>query len=69
MAKMLFVLMDVGDYDEMRRQSNFWCGLMLIFACFAFLTGFGQKFSFGLIGENVTTNIRKMLYRKIIEKH
>ena len=42
---------------------------MLAFACCAFVTGFCQKFSFGIIGENVTTNIRKHLYIKIIEKH
>jgi ATP-binding cassette subfamily B (MDR/TAP) protein 1 len=33
------------------------------------LTGFSQKFSFGVIGENVAFNIRSKLYRKIIEKH
>ena len=41
MAKMLFVLMDTADLDEMRIESNKWCGLMLIFACCALLTGFG----------------------------
>lgn len=69
MAKMLFVLMDIYDYTEMRSESDKWCGLMLGFAFIAFLTGFGQKFSFGVIGENVTTNIRKVLYGKIIEKN
>lgn len=42
---------------------------MLIIAIAALLTGFCQKFSFGVIGENVAFNIRKTLYRKIIEKH
>jgi hypothetical protein len=42
---------------------------MLIFAATALFTGFCQKFSFGVIGENVTFNIRSALYRKIIEKH
>jgi len=41
MAKMLFVLMDIYDYTEMRSESNKWCGLMLGFAFCAFLTGFG----------------------------
>jgi len=53
----------------MRKESNYWCAIMLIMACGAFLTGFSQKFSFGIIGENVTANIRKQLYRKIVEKH
>lgn len=69
MAKMLFVLMEVSNFDEMRKQSNQWCLLMFIFAACAFLTGFIQKFSFGIIGENVAFNIRKKLYRKILEKH
>jgi ATP-binding cassette, subfamily B (MDR/TAP), member 1 len=42
---------------------------MFIFAASAFFTGFCQKFSFGVIGENVAFNIRKTLYRKILEKH
>jgi ABC-type multidrug transport system fused ATPase/permease subunit len=69
MAKMLFVLMDVSDIDEMRKQSNEWCLLMAIFAITALFTGFCQKFSFGVIGENVAFNIRSTLYRKILEKH
>lgn len=59
MAKMLFVLMNVYDLEEMRHEANKWCALMLSFAFIAFLTGFGQKFSFGVIGENVTSNIRR----------
>lgn len=69
MAKMLFVLMNVYDLVAMRTEANKWCGLMLAFAFIALLTGFGQKFSFGVIGENVTSNIRRTLYRKIITKH
>ena len=69
MAKMLFVLMEVKDLDKMRDQSNQWCLLMFIFAACSFLTGFIQKFSFGVIGENVAFNIRKKLYRKVMEKH
>jgi ATP-binding cassette subfamily B (MDR/TAP) protein 1 len=42
---------------------------MLIFSICAFLTGFGQKFSFGVIGENVTKNIRISLYKSIVTKH
>lgn len=40
MAKMLFVLMEVSNLDEMRTQSNKWCLLMFIFASCSFLTGF-----------------------------
>ena len=69
MAKMLFVLMEAYDLGLARRESNQWCGLMLIFSLISLITGFCQKFSFGVIGENVTTNVRRELYRKIIEKH
>ena len=40
MAKMLFVLMEVSNLDEMRTQSNKWCLLMFIFASCSFFTGF-----------------------------
>ena len=40
MAKMLFVLMEVSNLDEMRTQSNQWCLLMFIFASCSFFTGF-----------------------------
>ena len=42
---------------------------MLIFSVCSFIASFSQKFSFGVIGENVTLNIRRTLYRRIIEKH
>jgi len=59
MGKMLFVLMDVIDMDYMRSESDKWCLLMLILSLIALFTGFCQKFSFGVLGENVTFNIRK----------
>jgi ATP-binding cassette subfamily B (MDR/TAP) protein 1 len=42
---------------------------MIILAIAAFFCGFGQKFAFGVIGENVTANIRKELYRNVLQKH
>lgn len=68
MAKMLFVLMEVVDMNKMRTEADKWCLLMLILSLIALVTGFCQKFSFGVIGENVTFNVRRKLYRKIIEK-
>lgn len=43
--------------------------LMLIVSFMSFFTGFSQKFSFGVIGENVTLKIRKQLYTSILAKH
>jgi hypothetical protein len=69
MGKMLFVLMEVNNLDQLRSDANEWCLYMLIIACSGIITGFCQKLSFGVIGENVAFNIRKTLYRKILEKH
>jgi ATP-binding cassette subfamily B (MDR/TAP) protein 1 len=69
MAKMLFVLMEVTNLDQLRTDANKWCFVMLVISVSAILTGFCQKLSFGVIGENVAFNIRKTLYRKILEKH
>ena len=66
MAKMLFVLMEVTNLDQLRSDANEWCFYMLIISVSAILTGFCQKLSFGVIGENVAFNIRKTLYRKIL---
>lgn len=69
MAKMLFVLMEVTNLGQLRKDANEWCLYMLIISVSAIFTGFCQKLSFGVIGENVAFNIRKTLYRKILEKH
>ena len=53
----------------MRRESNYWCSVMLIFSIGTLTAGFSQKFSFGVIGENVTFNIRRKFYKKILEMH
>jgi ATP-binding cassette subfamily B (MDR/TAP) protein 1 len=69
MGKMLFIMMDTSDYEILRQDSDHYCLIMLILAISAFMTGLIQKFSFGIIGENVTLNIRKKLYKSIITKH
>ena len=69
MAKMLFVLMEVTNLDLLREDANEWCFYMLLISVSAIFTGLCQKLSFGVIGENVAFNIRRTLYRKILEKH
>jgi len=62
---MLFVLQYyssipfVNPLDKIRSDSDYYCMLMLVASIAAFFTGFTQKFSFGVIGENVTLKIRK----------
>ena len=67
MAKMLFTYM--GDRATLREDSNFWCLWMLIAAIIAFITGFTQKFGFGIVGENITMNVRHALYQAIVKKN
>jgi ATP-binding cassette subfamily B (MDR/TAP) protein 1 len=43
--------------------------MMFLVSCAAFFTGFSQKFSFGVIGENVTLKIRQQLYSAILQKN
>ncbi len=42
---------------------------MLIAAVTNVFTGFIQKFLFGIVGENITLNMRFELYRGILKKH
>lgn len=69
MVKMLFVLLNTTDYDVMRNESNKWCFVMFIITICDLFSAFSSKLSFGVVGENITHNIRKQLFRKILEKH
>ncbi len=68
LTKMLFALMN-PDLDQMREDSNFWVMWMAIVACAALFTYTGQKACFGIIGENITLGMRKILYDSLIRKH
>lgn len=67
-TKMLFSLM-IPDKDYMRSESNAWCLYMFICACVSLCTTFTQKFCFGIVGENITLNIRRELYTSLLKKH
>ena len=69
MGKMLFIIMDYSDLEVLKNDSRDMCAIMFGLAIFAFLTGLGQKLSFGVIGENVSFKIRQVLYQSIISKH
>jgi len=54
---MLFVLQYIpylNPLDQIRKDSDHYCLIMLILSFVSFFTGFSQKFSFGVIGETVT---------------
>jgi ATP-binding cassette subfamily B (MDR/TAP) protein 1 len=59
----------IQDKDELRKESNFWVLWMFICAIVAFISGFTQKFGFGIVGENITLNIRSTLYSAIVKKN
>lgn len=61
MAKTLFVFM-LTNSDQIREEANKWCLLMFIVAISSFIATFSSKFSFGIVGENVTLKMRASLY-------
>jgi ATP-binding cassette subfamily B (MDR/TAP) protein 1 len=42
---------------------------MVYLACGIFFAGFLNKFTFGVVGENVTLRMRQVLYGSILEKN
>lgn len=68
--KNLFAIMtNYYDLNKMRTEVNFWCLIMFLSAITAFLCTFVAKTAFGVVGENITLNIRSDLYTEIIKKH
>lgn len=58
---MLFGLM-ITDKDELRSRSDEYCLYMFLVAVVSFVNGFVYKFSFGVVGENITMKMREKLY-------
>lgn len=52
----------------MVKDSHFWALMMFICAIAGCITGFSKIFGFGLVGENVTLNMRSKLYQAITKK-
>jgi len=67
-SKMLFGLMNT-DKQQLREDADKYCLYMALLSVLSFCTGFGQKFSFGVVGENITLNVRDKLYRSILKKN
>lgn len=57
------------DKHHMRSESDKWCLWMFICCLVSLLTTFTQKFSFGVVGENITLNIRQKLYGALLRKN
>jgi len=67
-TKMLFSLMQPIK-SEMREMADEWCLYMFLCAVVCFITNFSSKFSFGVIGENITFNIRQKLYAALLKRN
>jgi len=57
------------DPKELREDANMWCLYMFITSVVSFFSCFGQQYAFGVIGENITLNMRDKLYSSILKKH
>jgi len=68
-TKMLFSLFITWDKELLRSESDKWCLGMFILSISSFITGFTQKFLFGVIGENITYAIREKLYGALLQKN
>jgi ATP-binding cassette, subfamily B (MDR/TAP), member 1 len=53
----------------MREEVDFWVLMMVIGACAALVIYFVAKYAFGIVGENITLNVRQDLYKAIMRKH
>lgn len=68
--KALFsMILYVNDIEKMRTEVNTWILLMFIGALVALVLNFISKWMFGIVGENITLNVRRDLYQSIIRKH
>ena len=67
-SNILFVMM-TSFLPSYGKDRDHWCLMFLFLALGIGVTSFLQRFVFGLVGENMTHNIRKKLYSSIIHKH
>ena len=58
----------VYDPEQMRKSVDYWVLLMFIAAIICLLFTFLSKWAFGIVGENITINIRRDLYNAIMRK-
>lgn len=57
------------DKATMRSECDKWCLAMFICCIVSLCTTFTQKFAFGIVGENITLNIRQKLYGSLLRKN
>jgi len=67
MGKAMFTMM-LPDKDAMKEQTWEYALYMLIVAIGAFIAIFVVRFSFGIVGENITMNMRTNMYHSVLKK-
>ena len=55
--------------DILEEEMNFYCMCMGLMGVMSFIAIFASKYSFSILGENVTLGIRCVLYEHILEKN
>jgi ABC-type multidrug transport system fused ATPase/permease subunit len=66
-SKMLFIMM-TNFLPTFQEERNFWQGMFLLLVLLLGLTNFVQKYVFLIGGENLTHDVRNLLYRGIMFK-
>ncbi len=64
-----FFAMMLEDRDELWADSMFWIAAMAIISIFAGVNTYYYKYSFGIVGQGLTKQIRKITYSNILRKH
>jgi ABC-type multidrug transport system fused ATPase/permease subunit len=67
-SKMLFVMF-ASFMPTYLHDRNFWMGMFLLLVILLGITYFIQKYTFFIAGENLTYDVRNLLYRSIMFKH
>lgn len=67
-SKLLFIMM-TSSLPTFVSDRNFWQGMFLLFVILIGITNYIQKYVFLVAGENLTFDVRNLLYRGIIFKH
>jgi len=66
-SKCLFSLMN-PDLDEMKEETWRWCLYMFLASLVSLFAVFIVRFAFGVVGENITLNIRTTMYNSVLKK-
>jgi hypothetical protein len=67
-SELMFIIMVGRQNPDYIKDRNYWCLMFLIMALGMGIVGFFQKSLFTVTGENLTYDVRKMLFRSLMYK-